>query len=229
MRYLEWIKDSDLTRICTELAENFHANASDEVNFKNKVDPFSALFDIALNDMSYDDWMNNERIRQRQKTLQNMIGNFHQNVLGCISGWENKAVGDVVDLVCPDKKIIAEVKNKYNTIKGSEKINLFNNFAHALKYGYHGYTAYYVTVIAKKPLNVPFAPSDNSKKAKPEANENIREIDGASFYAIATGSETALADLYSVLPNILAKITDTDAERIKGNPLFSELFARAIK
>lgn len=226
---LSWISDGDLFAICKKLVDDTRTNTSDTVKFKNIVDPFSAVFDLAINDISFTEWLQNENVRQKQKTLQNQIGRFHQSILGKVRGWEDLGVGGVVDLVNRDRRIIAEVKNKYNTVKGSDKIGVFNKLARALTYGHPGFTAYYVTILAKKRIDEPFAPSDNETGGRPGENQNIREIDGASFYALATGSKTALADLYIHLPNILADITDVDAGNIAADPWFKKLFQLAVK
>jgi len=106
---------------------------------------------------------------------------------------------------------------------------VFDKLARALNYGYRDFTGYYVTILAKQSVNRPFVPSDNEKRGRPEANEKIREIDGASFYEIATGSKTALADLYQYLPHVLASITGVSSVKIIRDPWFSALFAKAVK
>ena len=41
---------------------------------KNVIDPFSSLFEAAVNSYTYDSWINAEVMRQKQKTLTNKIG-----------------------------------------------------------------------------------------------------------------------------------------------------------
>ncbi|GHT57658.1 type II restriction endonuclease [Bacteroidia bacterium] len=226
---LIWITDEKLYAICENIVNKARAGISNDVNFKNIVDPFSALFDVIINDISFDDWLKNENIRQSQKTLQNMIGTFHQQIIGCVDGWQDLGVGDVIDLCNPTRQIIAEVKNKYNTVKGSDKVGIFDNLAAVLNIKYRGYTGYYVTILAKGKIDKPFIASDNKTGGRRPTNENIREIDGASFYELATGSKTALFDLYSVLPDILADITGVNSEKVISNPWFKELFIKAVK
>ena len=40
--------------------------------------------------------------------------------LGSVPGWSKLEVGGIVDLVKDDKTIIAEIKNKYNTVSGGK-------------------------------------------------------------------------------------------------------------
>ncbi len=68
--------------------------------------------------MGYEIWYKNETARQAQKTLQNHLGDFHQRILGSVKGWTDMHTGGVIDLISHDTKIIAEVKNKYNTVSG---------------------------------------------------------------------------------------------------------------
>ncbi len=95
-------------------------------------------------------------------------------------------VGKVIDLVSEENKTIAEVKNKFNTISGGKLSDLYYSLDKLISPKssiYKGFTAFYVAVIPKNGIrfNRPFTPSDKDKGAKCPLNENIREIDGASF------------------------------------------------
>lgn len=227
---LTWISQESLTSIVRKLFEE-GSPKSKGLAYSNLVDPFSALFDMALSDYNYDQWIKAEIRRQHQKTLQNAIGKFHQCVLGSVDGWEDHGVGDVVDLVCPQRKIFAEIKNKFNTVKASDKINLYDTLAtwRGAFSEHHDYTGYYVQILAKGRFDRPFAPSDNKKKTKPSPNKFIREIDGQSFYTLVTGSETALEDLYKVLPSVIKAVrADFDDKGTMKDPHFQALFDKAF-
>ena len=158
------------------------------------------------------------------------IGNFHQRVLGKIDGWEDLGVGNVADLVNHDKKIIAEVKNKYNTTKGSDKVRIYDMLSGMLAQPeFRGYTAYYVEVIPKaaKKYDTPFTPPDNTTKGRRVENPVIRVIDGYSFYERATGIEDALSVLYAALPEIIAHEIEGVDPAMNLEPMFLELFNRA--
>lgn len=210
MPYLTWISDSDLkNEVMQLLLIAKGAKKAAVKNFgKNVIDPFAALFEMSGFEIEYDTWIKSETTRQAQKTLQNHIGDFHQNILGFSKGWTNMKVGNVIDLVSEENKTIAEVKNKYNTISGGKLSDLYYSLDKLISPKtsiYKGFTAFYVAVIPKNGIrfNKPFTPSDKDKGAKCPLNENIREIDGASFYSLVTGSETALEDLFDVLPEFI--------------------------
>lgn len=226
MAWLSWITDSELEYEVKKLLDTAkNAKEKSPKKFeKNVIDPFAAIIEIAGFDISYNEWRENETQRQAQKTLQNHIGEFHQNILGYVKGWKDMKAGKIIDLRSDEQKIIAEVKNKYNTINGGGHSSLYTKFEELISLKtsiYKGYTAYYVAIIPKsaKRYNNPYTPSQNGKGEKSTTNENIREIDGASFYSLVTGSETALFDLYSVLPEVIykcskKKITDEEKENL---------------
>lgn len=217
MAYLSWISDDSLILSLKHLLDKAHqANTQSEAKFsKNVIDPFSAFFQMSGFDMDHETWYLSETSRQAQKTLQNHVGEFHQNILGAVAGWKNMGVGSVIDLVCEKKKIIAEVKNKYNTLSGSQLAPMYRSLESLVAPKssiFYGYTAYYVTIIPKKPfrLDKVFIPSNREKGAKETLNESIRHIDGASFYSLVTGSETALSDLFKVLPSVIRQVLDSE-------------------
>jgi len=210
MPYLNWISDSDLEREISQLlsiAKDAQKAAVEEFG-KNVIDPFAAIFEMSGFEVDYDTWLKSETTRQAQKTLQNHIGDFHQNILGYSNGWKNMKVGNVIDLVSEENKTIAEIKNKYNTISGGKLSELYYSLDKLVSPKssiYKSYTAYYVAVIPQKGkrYNRLFTPSDKEKGAKCPQNEHIREIDGASFYSLVTGSENALENLFDVLPEVI--------------------------
>ncbi len=196
--------------------------------YKNSLDPFSAIFDSLRQGVSLTEWLEQEKTRQIQKTMQNAIGDFHQAILGNVNGWEDLHVGGVIDLKNDSRKIIAEVKNKHNTTKGNHKKVIYDDLSSSITGKYAGYTGYYVEVIpkSKKPYNKAFTPSDNETKLRRPTNEKIRVIDGRSFYELVTGNADALGALYAVLPIVVAEVLGTDPTTITKDAIYKDLFQR---
>ena len=162
MSYLSFIKDEEFLSIVQDiLKKGIEAKLKIDRGFnRNVIDPFAILFEMASFGLNQNEWVISEKKRQAQKSLSNHIGLFHQNILGAVSGWENLKVGKIIDVVNPSKKIIAEIKNKHNTIKGSNKADLYYDLEKLVmpkSSEYKGYTAYYVEIIPKKPdrMNIP--------------------------------------------------------------------------
>jgi hypothetical protein len=228
MPYLRWINDQNLEKAVQNLIFTaITAKKEAKRKFgKNVVDPFSAIFEMAGFAMDYDSWVGTEESRQAQKTLQNFVGEFHQHILGFCDGWDNMGRGQIVDLLSTKHKIIAEVKNKFNTVSGGKLSGHYysmNTSVMSKTSIYKGYTAYFVEIIPKKPIryDIPFVPSDASEGQKTPTNELIRKIDGMSFYELVTGDTNALSDLYNVLPTVVKKIEpDADLDSVKLRALF---------
>ncbi len=197
--------------------------------YSNVVDPFSAVFDAMRQEVSLSDWIEQEKARQVQKTLQNAIGDFHQAILGKIGDWEDLHVGGVVDIRSKNNRVIAEVKNKFNTTKGSDQKTIYDNLESRLNGDYKGYTGYYVEIIpkSKHAYDKPFTPSDNVAKKRRPKNDYIRKIDGRSFYALVTNQEDALDQLYQVLPTVIADVLGNTASIVINDSLYESLFKKA--
>lgn len=220
MAYLSFISDEKLEEIVGRVFRNAENGLHTAVNNlgKNVIDPFSSLLEMSSFEVEKTEWLQRERTRQAQKTFSNHIGHFHQSVLGSIDGWDivdkNKQSGketSQIDVVNNEKRIIAEIKNKHNTIKGSNKRDTYITLEDlVMPKGqiYKGYTAYVVAIIPKKAIryNKEFKPSNSKTGVKKEENELIREIDGYSFYALATGIEDALSQLFDALPLVIKKL-----------------------
>jgi hypothetical protein len=183
--------------------------------------------------LSYKDWQRAEQSRQAQKTLINEVGLFHQHILGSVAGWQNLGTGAVVDLVCESRQMVAEVKNKHNTVKGSDKIGVYDNLENEVAskgHKHRGYTAYYVEIIpsSKRGYDRPFTPSDNKKGLSRASNEKIRIIDGRRFYALVTGVDDALDRLHAVLPMVIEDCSKIKYKFSKHN-LTSDFFKSAFE
>lgn len=233
MPYLSFISDADLERevgLLLSTAEKASEKAEKSLH-RNVVDPFAMLFEIYGFELSIEEWQIREASRQAQKSLANAIGNFHQNVLGCVNGWSNVKTGKVNDLVNDERSIVAEVKNKHNTVKGDSLAGLHSKLSNLVttKNGiYYQYTAYYVQIIPKSSLRFDkvFEPSDNERGAKVKAYENVRTIDGATFYDLATSREHSLRDLYLSLPHVVSKLKNSEVATTEYSQFFETHFRR---
>ncbi|MGF1837519.1 Eco47II family restriction endonuclease [Vibrio atlanticus] len=176
--------------------------------YRNTLDCFSASIDSVVQGISLDEWMKQEKERQIQKTKQNAIGSLHEEILGSIAWVSNLPVGQLIDIVSHEKKVVAERS---------------------------GYIGYYVEILPKgqKAYNTPFSPSDNKTKQRRASREDIRQIDGRSFYELLTGRADAIDELYQELPKITAEIIKEefgkglDSNLVSSSPTFDFNFEKA--
>lgn len=190
------------------LISAYQAEISETDLRKNTLDVFSATLESVIKGISFDEWLEQEKKRQIQKTLQNKVGDLHQKILGTLSGVQDLGVGGVVDIVCQEKSLIAEIKNKHNTTKGNHKIAIYDDLKSVLIAKPEIKTAYYVEILPKngKKYNKPFAPSDNKTKQNRPSDERIRQIDGQSFYELLTGNPNTLRELYVLLAQVASEV-----------------------
>lgn len=210
MSYVSFISDERFKEVVNELLTIGNAakiKATEKFD-RNVIDPFSMLMEMASFDMSFDEWVKSEKSRQVQKTLSNDIGLLHQKILGSVKGWKDLKTGKVVDLVNHDLQIIAEVKNKHNTVKGSDKVGIYEELESLIMPKtsiYKGFKAYYVEIIPSTAngYEKPFTPSDKKTGTKCDPNPNIIQIDGLRFYKIVTGIDDALEQVFNALPQVI--------------------------
>lgn len=190
------------------LISAYQAEISEADLRKNTLDVFSATLESALKGISFDEWLEQEKKRQIQKTLQNQVGELHQKILGTLTGVQDLGVGGVVDIECQAKALIAEIKNKHNTTKGNHKVAIYDDFQAVLATKPINTTAYYVEILPKngRRYNREFTPSDNRTGLQRPANEHIRQIDGQSFYELLTDNPNALRELYILLAQATSEI-----------------------
>lgn len=187
--------------------DTINAIGNDSDLRRNTIDIFSKSIECTILNITNEEWENRELDRQTQKTFQNKIGELHQKILGTIDNITDLGTGKIIDLEGPD--FIAEIKNKHNTTKGNHKIAIYDDLEQCLrKEENQGKIGYYVEILPKNghSYDKPFTPSDNKQKQKRPENNNIRQIDGKSFYKKVTGNQNALEEIYKMLPELVAEI-----------------------
>lgn len=209
--YLSWIDDEALFTSVGFVYEALKIslnNTSLGYLQRNIVDPFSLIFETSFVDVSIEDWLKVEAQRQVQKRLSNAVGDFHQLILGSCDGWENLGTGHEsgVDLRSNDGSIYAEIKNKYNTIKGSSKIDVLQNLI-TLANTHKKSTVYMVWIIMERPVSL-----EKNWVVNEISHPRVKLISGNRFYSLVTGVEDALQQLHSVLPEVIKEILKKSGE-----------------
>lgn len=227
MALLSFIKDEDLRKHVSWVL-SYVKQETEKSFYKNAVDPFSAVFEASIQGIPLSKWVELERVRQGQKSMQNKLGDFHQRILGSMPGWEDLGSGHLIDIINRKKKIIAEIKNKHNTTKGSDKVVIYDNLKYALDKDSPGFTAYYVEIIPKNryTYDKDFSPPDNKTHTVRETFTRIHVTDGKTFYALASGVPDALKQLYEILPQVIGDVLGRPSEAIVKDTLYKELFEK---
>lgn len=198
---------------------------------ENILDAFSAMYEALVGGVSYGEWLKLEATRQAQKTMQNAVGEFHQDVIGGIDGWENLGKGNLIDVRNKSKKIIAEIKNKYNTVTGIHLIKIYDELEEALSRNEHrGFMAYHVMMITKDKNHLKsFVPSDRTTHKRRPENDHILEISGFKFYELITGDKDGLLKVFNVIPKILEKECEIKIDNLKDAKELEKIFWRTYR
>jgi len=130
LAYVSFMQDSCLEECAKRLNESYASLVTSVDSFlNNKLDYIKMQADVIFQGIDIETWIINEEMRQFDKTVNNALGIFHQELIGCIPGFKSYPVGYHYDIKNTSGSIIGEVKNKYNTMNSSAKKSVYNTLA----------------------------------------------------------------------------------------------------
>ena len=213
--YLNYISDEHLLRCVENLYNSYQkakANVSKSKFYKNKIDTIKLTFDSKFNDLDEETLIKTEINRQIDKSINNSIGTFHEEILGGVNGFEiGKLSG--FDIKSTDDTLFADIKNKHNTMNSSSAESLFQKLA-TYADTYKKAKCYWVQILAKGSFCEKWFGEINGKEY---SHSRVYKISGDQFYALVTGNEKALFELYSILPKVINDFLKTIVEQTENN------------
>lgn len=225
---LKFIRQKDFEKHVVEAVEQYkHCLRSIDLKEFNKniIDPIKLLFDKNVFKQEFEDIIRFEIQRQRDKSNNNIIGYFHQNIFKYIKnctvpneGWDVIYNGN--------KRYYVEMKNKHNTMNSSSSAKTYIRFQNHLLNAEDKEDSIcaLVEVIAQKSQNIPWSITIDKQK-QPE-NSKIRRISIDQFYAIVTGEKDAFKQLCFQLPKTIQKVISNHRNLIvEDDSVLSELQA----
>ena len=173
---------------------------------KNGIDAIKTIFDITVKQIGFDGWANKEMERQQDKTINNKIGEFHQELLGKVEGWVDLGVGDEteIDLKKEDNTVFIELKNKHNTMNSSSTKTCREKLENVIEQ-YPDATAYWAYIISRK-----YRSENRVWKYQGREDEKIRRISGDLLYEMITGDSNALEKVYEAIPKAIVDLLGED-------------------
>lgn len=226
-KYIPFMSDEKLLSAIETLYSVYHRSMTEktwkDVN-KNVLDPFKFQFDsMFLYGDDVKTTLNNEILRQNDKTISNAIGAFHQALAGSINGFV-----ETPDLTCDIKKedntIFAEVKNKHNTMNSRSQEAVFTSLK-SMAVAFPTATCYLIEIVSKKSQNEVWEPTINLTK---QSHPRIRKVSIDKFYEVATGDSLAFKKLCDVLPEAVRDFLTTNSkssslQSSEGSKAYNEL------
>lgn len=226
--YLDYINQSDFENLVLGILKEYENSlkAIDLRTFNsNLIDPIKLLFDKYAFNKSYEEIINYEIHRQRDKSNSNSIGYFHQNIFKFIKNCEVPKEG--WDIIFKDfhKTYYIELKNKHNTMNSSSSAKTYMRMQNHLLNAKDKDISIcaLVEIIAIKSQNIPWIITLDKIKQQP--NESLRRISIDKFYEIVTGDKLAFLKLCKQLPITIEKLV-TKKIKYEKDTVLDELKAR---
>ena len=216
---LHFISNENLYKHVYETVSNYSFEMDLKKFNKNLIDPIKLTFDAIVYEQSIESTIENEVLRQLDKTNSNLIGYFHQNIFRFFSDdWYVPSQG--YDIENTKEKIYVEMKNKHNTMNSSSSAKTYMRFQNTIIQDNEA-KCFLVEIIAKNSQNIPWVITlDNVRQP---SNENIRRVSVDKFYEIVTKDKFAFQKLCSILPEVIKDVVNNIKTREKNNSVFEEL------
>lgn len=187
---------------------------------KNIVDPIKLTFDSKVYKKDLSVLIEDEIMRQIDKSNTNHIGYFHQNIFKYLgSGWEVPING--FDIVNRELKIFVEMKNKHNTMNSSSSQKTYTRMQNQLLKTTDA-TCMLVEIIAKKSQDAKWGISLDGELI---SHDKIRRVSIDKFYELVTGQKEAFKNLCQILPLVIEDVVGSIKEEMMQNSVFEELSA----
>lgn len=211
-KYVEFVSDEDFLECVKHVIDFYLSDEYQEEPMtvlkesKNGIDAIKTIFDITVKQIGFDGWANKEMERQQDKTINNKIGEFHQELLGKVEGWVDLGVGDEteIDLKKEDNTVFIELKNKHNTMNSSSTKTCREKLENVIEQ-YPDATAYWAYIISRK-----YRSENRVWKYQGREDEKIRRISGDLLYEMITGDSNALEKVYEAIPKAIVDLLGED-------------------
>jgi len=200
-KYVNFITDEHLLYCIGNLYKAYlkaKNNISKQNFYSNKVDTIKLTFDSKFNSIDEESLIKAEILRQIDKSINNSIGTFHEQILGGIEGFE---LGNLsgFDIKAKDDSLFADIKNKHNTMNSSSAEALFQKLSRYAN-DYKKSKCYWVQILAKNSFCELWTGEINGKEY---SHSRVYKISGDKFYALLSGQDDAFFQLYKILPTAI--------------------------
>ena len=202
----------------------------------NLIDPIKLIFDKSVYRTSWEEIVNNEIFRQRDKSNNNDIGYFHQNIFSYFKGCEVPQAGWDVIYRNPDgiqmsegdvvHTLYIEMKNKHNTMNSASAGKTFIKMQNQLLND-DDCACFLVEAIAQRSQNIKWETTVDKKKV---GHKLIRRVSIDQFYALVTGQDDAFYQMCMVLPSVIEKaVKELEGTIVPHDTVIDELKSMASK
>lgn len=215
---LGFISDQSLFDHVKETVNKYRFSIDLKEFNKNLIDPIKLTFDSKIYKKSIEELVDSEIIRQMDKSNNNHIGYFHQNIFNYMgNGWTVPKQG--FDVTNESKKIYVEMKNKHNTMNSSSSQKTYMRMQNKILHDPEA-ICMLVEVIAKNSQDIKWQMSLDGESVN---SEKIRRVSIDKFYTIVTGENDAFKNLCMIVPTVISDVVNTIHLSGIDNKVFQEL------
>ena len=216
---LDFIDSMDLFNHVKKTVTSYSFNMNLKSFNQNLIDPIKLTFDSIVYAQGIEQTIENEVLRQLDKTNSNLIGYFHQNIFHYIgTDWTVPKTG--YDVESSTHKIYVEMKNKHNTMNSSSSAKTYMRMQNTIIKDPEA-KCLLVEVIANKSQDIPWVISLDGERQP--SNNHIRRVSIDKFYEIVTKNKNAFAELCKVMPTVINDVVSDIRISEKENTVFAEL------
>lgn len=201
-KYVNFISDAHLLNCIANLHKAYlkaKNNISKTSFYSNKVDTIKLTFDSKFNDIDEESLIQAEILRQIDKSINNSIGTFHEQILGGIKGYEVgnlsgfdiKAIDDTLFALFQFSKIQTNIEECIFD-KLAKQANLFKNAI-----------CYWVDFSTDNSCHEKWVIGNNESAV---SHKRVYKISADKFYDLLTGQENSLKQLNNSLPTAINDI-----------------------
>lgn len=217
---LGFISDENIYNHVKETVLRYSASLDLKKFNKNIIDPIKLTFDAKVYGRTMEEVVASECMRQMDKSNNNHIGYFHQNLFRYAgNGWTVPTEG--FDVVNEERHIFVEMKNKHNTMNSAASQKTYMKMQNKIVRDSRA-TCMLVETIATRSQNKTWIVTVDKEQFN---NENIRRVSMDKFYEIVFDDASAFAKLCKALPDILDDVIANMSREINDNTVFAELAA----
>ena len=217
---LGFISNENIYNHVRETVLRYSANINLKEFNKNIIDPIKLTFDAKVYGRTMEEVVASECIRQMDKSNNNHIGYFHQNLFRYAgNGWMVPTEG--FDVVNEEKHIFVEMKNKHNTMNSASSQKTYMKMQNKIVRDSRA-TCMLVETIATKSQNKTWVVTVDKEQFN---NDHIRRVSIDKFYEIVFDDTYAFAKLCKALPIILDDVIKKLGSSTNQNTVFAELAA----
>lgn len=201
-KYVNFISDKHLLT-CVENLHKSYLKAKNNISKKsfytNKVDTIKLTFDAKFNSINEDDLIQSEILRQIDKSKNNSIGTFHEQILGGIKGFE---VGNLsgFDIKASDDTLFAIFG--YKDLSKNISDSVFEKLANTARVFLKS-KLYYVLLDDYSDMNEKWIIGHEEYSV---SQKRVFKISIKQFYATLTGQENAFQNLSDIIPKAIEEI-----------------------